>query len=59
MTKIPAAVKAWRGPVVEIFNDSKTFSATPKAGLKWRSIIKTLIDTDKSVFGELLGMKIS
>ncbi|KAI5120784.1 hypothetical protein M0805_002411 [Coniferiporia weirii] len=55
MSKIPAAVKSWRNPATDVFNDNKLFSATPGAGLKWRGILKTLIDADKSAFSELLG----
>ncbi|KAH8110602.1 Dopey, N-terminal-domain-containing protein [Phellopilus nigrolimitatus] len=55
MSKLSAAVKAWRNPAIDVFNDIKFFSATPISGLKWRSIIKTLIDTDKTAFSELLG----
>lgn len=55
MSKIPAAVKSWKNPAVDVFNDNKLFAATPGSGLKWRSIIKTLIDTDKTALSELLG----
>ncbi|EJC98757.1 uncharacterized protein FOMMEDRAFT_170958 [Fomitiporia mediterranea MF3/22] len=55
MSKIPAAVKSWRSPAVDIFNDNKFFSVAPPSGLKWRTIVKTLIDADKAAFGELLG----
>lgn len=58
MAKIPAAVKSWRSPATEIFNDAKLFAATPSSGLKWRTIIKTLIDADKTAFTELLGINI-
>lgn len=56
MSKIPAAVKAWRGPAVDVFNDSKFFTTTPTTGLKWRAIVKTIIDADKIAFSELLGI---
>ena len=55
MTKIPAAVKAWRSVASDVFNDSKLFTATPESGLRWRTIFKSLIDADKTAFNELLG----
>ena len=55
MSRIPAALKSWRGPASEIFNDAKFFSTNPGSGLKRRTIIKTLIDTDKAALNEVLG----
>lgn len=56
MTKIPAAVKAWRSAASDVFNDGKLFSVVPASGLRWRPIFKSLIDSDKTAFTELLGM---
>ena len=55
MSKIPAAIKSWKNTAVDVFNDTKLFAATPGSGLRWRTIIKTLVDTDKTALGELLG----
>ncbi|THH09322.1 hypothetical protein EW145_g2101 [Phellinidium pouzarii] len=53
MSKIPAAVRSWRNSAIDAFNDNKLFSATPEAGLKWRTVIKTLIDSDRSAFRKI------
>ncbi|TDL26456.1 hypothetical protein BD410DRAFT_836344 [Rickenella mellea] len=55
MSRIPAAIKSWRSPVTELFNDNRFFNARPDAGRKWQPIVKALIDADKTSFGELLG----
>ncbi|CCM03665.1 uncharacterized protein FIBRA_05809 [Fibroporia radiculosa] len=55
MTRIGAAIKAWRGPVTDAFNDNRCFNSTPDAGGKWRVMIKSLFDTDKTSLSELLG----
>ena len=55
MSGIPVAVKSWRNPVIDVFNDTKFFSAQPSTGAKWRPMLKTLIDTDKSTFTEILS----
>lgn len=55
MSKIPAAFKSWRSPATDVFADAKFFSTVPGPGLRWRAIVKALIDIDKTAFGELLG----
>ncbi|KAI0964349.1 hypothetical protein AcW1_001188 [Taiwanofungus camphoratus] len=55
MTRIGAAVKAWRGPISEALNDNRCFNSTPDAGGKWRPMVKSLFDTDKTSLTELLG----
>lgn len=55
MSKIPAAFKSWRSPANDVFADAKFFSTTPGPGLRWRAIVKALIDIDKTAFGEVLG----
>ncbi|KAL5535972.1 hypothetical protein ACEPAF_4066 [Sanghuangporus sanghuang] len=55
MSKIPAALKSWRSPATDIFNDAKFFTMTPASGLRWRPIVKSLIDADKAAFIELLS----
>ncbi|KAI0067974.1 hypothetical protein BV25DRAFT_1896308 [Artomyces pyxidatus] len=55
MSRIPAALKAWRGVVSDILNDNRFFNCTPDAGKEFRQITQSWIDTDKAVFAEFLG----
>ncbi|TFK56468.1 hypothetical protein OE88DRAFT_1715528 [Heliocybe sulcata] len=55
MTRIPSALKAWRGPVVDILNDNRFFNSTPDSGLRWKPVIKSLFDADRTAFAELLS----
>ena len=59
MCKIAAAVKAWRNPVVDAFNDNKFFSLSLGAGQRWAPSIRALFSTDKTVFTDLLGIFIN
>lgn len=56
MTRIPAALKSWRAPVIDLLNDNRFFNCSPEDATKWRSIIKALYDSDKTAFSELLGL---
>ena len=56
MTRIPAALKSWRAPVIDLLNDNRFFNCNPEDAAKWRSIIKALYDSDKTAFSELLGL---
>ena len=56
MTRIPAALKSWRAPVIDLLNDNRFFNCNPDDAAKWRSIIKALYDSDKTAFSELLGL---
>ncbi|KAL0951843.1 hypothetical protein HGRIS_008504 [Hohenbuehelia grisea] len=55
MSRIPAALKAWRAPVTELLNDNRLFNCSPETAEKWQPIIKALFDADKSAFPELLA----
>lgn len=55
LSKIPAAARAWRPTVADVFNDARFFNCSPAAAQKWRSLIRALVDTDKTVFPDLLG----
>ncbi|ETW86774.1 hypothetical protein HETIRDRAFT_30556 [Heterobasidion irregulare TC 32-1] len=55
MSRIPAALKAWRSVVSDILSDNRFFNSPLEAGRGFRSITKALIDTDKTAFSELLG----
>ncbi|KAF8167553.1 Dopey, N-terminal-domain-containing protein [Crassisporium funariophilum] len=55
MTRIPAALKSWRTPVIDLLNDNRLFNCNPEDALSWRSIVKVLYDSDKTAFPELLG----
>ncbi|KAF8273824.1 Dopey, N-terminal-domain-containing protein [Lactarius quietus] len=55
MTRISIAVKAWRGVISDIVNDSRFFVSSIEAGTDFRSIIEAWVDADKSVFADFLG----
>lgn len=55
MTRIPAVLKSWRTPVVDLLNDNRLFNCVPQDADKWRPIVKVLYDTDKTTFPELLS----
>jgi hypothetical protein len=54
-TRIPAAIKTWRGPIVDILNDNRCFNSSPGAGKEWKQLVKQLFETDKAALTELLG----
>lgn len=56
MVRIPAALKAWRAPISEAFNDTRFFNATPASSTRWRPLLKSLMESDKTVMAELIGM---
>jgi hypothetical protein len=58
ITRISAAMKAWRGVISDVINDPRFFSCSAEAGMDFRSIIHTWIDTDKGVFADFLGEKL-
>jgi hypothetical protein len=55
LARIPASLRTWRGPVAELLSDNRVFNSNSDAALNWKPIIKTLFDTDKTAFPELLG----
>ena len=55
LTRVPAALKAWRGVVSDTLNDTRVFNSSPAAGVLWKPVVTALVDTDKSAFPELLG----
>jgi hypothetical protein len=55
LSKIQAAARGWRTPVGEAFNDTRFFECSPEVAVKCQSIITALMDTDKTIFGDLLG----
>ncbi|KAF8313993.1 hypothetical protein DL93DRAFT_1101270 [Clavulina sp. PMI_390] len=55
LVKIAAASKVWKPIVSDAFGDSRFFNASPAASLKWRPLIKGLIDTDKQSVNDLLA----
>lgn len=55
LSRIPAAARAWRPTVADAFNDARFFNCSPEAAQKWRPLVRALVDTDKTVFSELLG----
>ncbi|BEI90230.1 uncharacterized protein CcaverHIS019_0303000 [Cutaneotrichosporon cavernicola] len=55
LTKIPAAVKSWRPPVGDAFNDNRFFRMPPKEAEQWRPLVCALMDSDKERLSDLLG----
>ena len=43
---------------MDLLNDNRLFNCTPEDANKWRPIVKSLYDSDKTTFPELLGCKI-
>jgi hypothetical protein len=54
MTRIQPALKAWKTPVMDLFNDNRFFNSLPNEAEPWKLVIKSLFDADKTVFPELL-----
>ncbi|KAK0199079.1 Dopey, N-terminal-domain-containing protein [Armillaria mellea] len=55
MSRLPAALKAWRTPIAELLNDNRVFNSTAEAAEPWKPIVKALFDADKTAFPELLA----
>ncbi|KAJ6520217.1 Dopey, N-terminal-domain-containing protein [Mycena sanguinolenta] len=55
MTKIPAALKTWKPPVAELLSDNRLFNSNSEDAEKWKPIMKSLFDLDKTAFPELLA----
>lgn len=56
MTRLPAALKSWKTPVIDLLNDNRLFNCNPSDAAKWGAIIKALYDSDKTALPELLGL---
>ncbi|KAI0095247.1 Dopey, N-terminal-domain-containing protein [Irpex rosettiformis] len=54
-TRIPAAIKAWKNPIIDMLNDNRCFNSSPSAGKEWKQLVKLLFETDKTAMMELLG----
>jgi hypothetical protein len=55
MTKIPAALRTWKPPVAELLSDNRLFNCNCEDAEKFKPIVKSLFDLDKTAFPELLG----
>ncbi|KAJ7269339.1 Dopey, N-terminal-domain-containing protein [Mycena haematopus] len=55
MAKIPAALKTWKPPVAELLSDNRLFNCNSEDAEKWKPIMKSLFDLDKTAFPELLA----
>jgi hypothetical protein len=55
MSRMPAALKAWKTMVLDLLNDNKLFTTSPDTAEKWKPIIRSLFDADKTAFPELLS----
>ncbi|KAH7930453.1 hypothetical protein BV22DRAFT_1000727 [Leucogyrophana mollusca] len=55
MTRIPPAIKVWRGPVIDLLYDNRIFNSNSTAATKWKPVIRVLFDSDKTAFPELLS----
>jgi len=40
---------------VDVFNDARFFNCSPEAAQKWKPLVRALVDTDKTVFPDLLA----
>ncbi|PPQ99509.1 hypothetical protein CVT24_005299 [Panaeolus cyanescens] len=55
LTKIPAALKSWKSPMLDLLNDNRLFNCNPSDAAKWKPIVKAFYDSDKTAMPELLG----
>ncbi|KAI6114892.1 Dopey, N-terminal-domain-containing protein [Pisolithus croceorrhizus] len=55
MTRISAALKVWRTPVIDILYDNRVFNSNTAAATRWKPVVKALFDSDKTSFGDLLS----
>lgn len=55
MTAIPVAVKSWRLPVGDAYNDNRFFRMRPEESALWKPLVCALMDSDKERMGDLLG----
>ncbi|TXT04269.1 hypothetical protein VHUM_04267 [Vanrija humicola] len=55
MTKIPPAVKSWRLPIGDAFNDNRFFKIKPEESGMWKPLVRALFDSDKERLIDLLG----
>ncbi|KAK7063885.1 dopey-N domain-containing protein [Favolaschia claudopus] len=55
MTKMPPALKTWKPPVAELLNDNRLFNCSAEEAEKWKPIMKSMFDLDKTAFPELLA----
>ncbi|KAI6136235.1 Dopey, N-terminal-domain-containing protein [Pisolithus sp. B1] len=55
MTKISAALKVWRAPVIDILYDNRVFNSNTAAATRWKPVVKALFDSDKTSFSDLLS----
>ena len=55
LTKVPAAFKAWRATVLEVFSDNRFFGGPPSMAEAWRPIVQALLASDKERFADLVS----
>lgn len=55
LTKVPAAFKAWRATVLEVFSDNRFFSGPPSTAAAWRPIVQALLASDKERFADMIA----
>ncbi|KAF9056037.1 Dopey, N-terminal-domain-containing protein [Panaeolus papilionaceus] len=55
LTKIPAALKSWKSPMLDLLNDNRLFNCNPNDAARWKPIVKAFYDSDKTAMPELLG----
>lgn len=49
------AVKSWRLPVGDAYNDNRFFRMRPEESALWKPLVCALMDSDKERMGDLLG----
>ena len=55
MARLPAGLKAWRGPITDLLNDNRLFNSTVNEAMKWTTIVKLMFEADKAAFSDVLG----
>ncbi|KAJ1302793.1 hypothetical protein OPQ81_003100 [Rhizoctonia solani] len=55
LVKQQAAVRAWRPPLAEAFEDQRFFARDPDAGLAWCPLIRAYVLSDKLAIPDIVG----
>lgn len=56
LTTVSVAAKAWKGPILDVFNENRFFNFPPDYGGKWVPLMGAFLSSDKSAIPEMLGM---
>ncbi|CCO32759.1 Protein dopey [Rhizoctonia solani AG-1 IB] len=58
LVKQQVAVRAWRPPLAEAFEDQRFFARDPDAGLGWCPLIRAYILSDKLAIPDIIGFRL-